>query len=84
MKVRSRRWLMAGSIFSALAALYCFMWIFSAASLASGFCQDGFSLVAEFPRCRQVHLAMILTGLFGALCVYLGWQAARSGRGTAA
>jgi len=59
-------------------------WQLSQHTMASGFCQDGFSLFAKFPRCRQVHLAMILTGVFGALCVYLSWQAARSGRGTAA
>ncbi|HDZ48220.1 hypothetical protein LCGC14_0209760 [marine sediment metagenome] len=84
MKARSRPWFIAGSILSALASLYCFLWIFSAASLASGFCGSDFSLFAEHLRCRQVHFAMILTALFGLLCVYLGWRAARAGHGAAA
>jgi hypothetical protein len=75
---------MTGSLLSALASLYCFLWIFSAASLASGFCGSNFSLSAEHLRCRQVHFAMILAALFAVLCVYLGWRAARAGRGAAA
>ena len=84
MKAISRPWFIAGSILSALASLYCFLWIFSAASLASGFCGSEFSLFAEHLRCRQVHFAMILTGLFALLCVYLGWRAARAGHRSAA
>ena len=66
-----------GSILCGLASVYCFLWIFSAASLASGFCGNSFSLFAEHLRCRQVHFAMILTVLFLLLCMYLGWRAAR-------
>ncbi len=83
MTAKSRPWFIAGSVLSALASLY-FQWIFSATSLASGFCCSDFSLFAEHLRCRQVHFAMILTGLFALLCVYLGWRAVRAGRGTAA
>jgi hypothetical protein len=77
----NRPWLMVGSALSALAAVYCFLWIFSAASLASGFCNGEFSLFAEAFRCRQVHVAMILTALFALLCAYLGWRAIRASRG---
>lgn len=58
----------------AFASLYCFFWIFSAASLASGACPE-FSQFAEAWRCRQVHVAMILTATFGLGCIYLGWRA---------
>jgi len=81
---KSRPWLIAGSLISGLASAYCFLWIFSAASLASGFCGSQFSLFSEHLRCRQVHFAMILTALFALPCVYLGWRAARAGRGPAA
>jgi hypothetical protein len=81
---KHRPWLVAGSVLSGLASAYCFLWIFSAASLASGFCGNQFSLFAEHLRCRQVHFAMILTALFGALCLYLGWRAARAGNTPAA
>jgi len=84
MRVRSRPWFIAGSVLAALASFYCFLWIFSAASLASGFCGNGFSLFAEHLRCRQVHFAMILTVLFALLCGYLGWRAMRADPGTAA
>jgi hypothetical protein len=60
------------------------MWIFSAASLASGFCGNSFSLFAEHLRCRQAHFAMIFTVLFLLLCAYLGWRAARAGHRPAA
>ena len=83
-KLARRALLTTGSVLCGLGAVYCFLWIFSAASLASGFCGNSFSLFAEHLRCRQVHFAMILTALFALLCVYLGWRAARAGRGTAA
>jgi len=69
---------MVGSILSALGSFYCFLWIFSAASLASGYCKGEFSLFAEALRCKQVHIAMILTVLFAALCVYFSWKAVRA------
>ena len=78
MRIRSHHWLIAGSIVAALGSLYFFLSIFAAASLASGYCKGEFSLFAEAFRCRQVHYAMILTALFAALCVYLGWKAARA------
>lgn len=79
-----RIFLICGSVLSALGASYCFLWIFSAASLAQSFCGNSFSLFAEHLRCRQVHFAMILTGLLLLLCVYLGWRAARAGHRPAA
>ena len=84
MTVNARPWFVAGSVICALASVYCFLWIFSAASLASQFCRYEFSLFAEHMRCRQVHIAMILSGLFAALCAYLFWRAVRSGHGPAA
>ena len=83
MKLFSCIFLITGSVLSALASIYCFLWIFSAASLASGFCGSDFSLFAEHLRCRQVHFAMILTGLFAVLCVYLAWRVVCAGRGAA-
>ena len=79
-----RALLISGSVLCGLGALYCFLWIFSAASLASGFCVNGFSLFAEHLRCRQVHFAMILTVFFLLLCVFLCWRAARASHRPAA
>ncbi len=79
-----RALLISASILCGLASAYCFLWIFSAASLASGFCGNSFSLFAEHLRCRQAHFAMILTVLFLLLCVYLGRRAARTGHRPAA
>jgi hypothetical protein len=82
--VARRTLLISGSVICGLGAIYCFLWIFSAASLASGFCGNSFSLFAEHLRCRQVHFAMILTVLFLLLCVFLGWRAARASHRPAA
>ncbi len=75
--------LITAAVLSGLCSAYCFMWIFSAASLASGACPT-FSLFAEHMRCRQVHFAMILTVFFLLLCVYLGVRAVRAGKRPAA
>ena len=83
-KVARRAFLIIGSVLCELGAIYCFLWIFSAASLASGFCGNSFSLFAEHLRCRQVHFAIILTVLFLLLCVFLGWRATRAGHRPAA
>ena len=82
--LKAKTWLIAGSLLSGLVSAYCFLWIFSAASLASGFCEGNFSLLAEHLRCRQVHFALILTVLFALLSTYLGWRAACAGRKAAA
>ena len=79
-----RALLVAGSVLCGLGAVYCFLWMFSAASLASGFCGNSFSLFAEHLRCHQVHFAMILTILFLLLCVLLGRRAAHAGHRPAA
>ena len=68
---------------SGLTSLYCLLWIISSASLASGYCHNNFSLFAAEFRCRQPQIAMILTAIFGALCVYLFWRGARAGRRSA-
>lgn len=80
MKITSRVLLTAGAILSALASLYCFLWILSAVSLASDFCGGRFSLFAEHLRCRQVHFAIILAAVFALTCVYLVYVAARAKR----
>ena len=81
-KSRVLFWL--GAALSLLACLYCALWILSAASLASGYCGNRFSLFAEEFRCRQVHIAMLLTLGFGVISGYLGWRAVRVGRRNAA
>jgi len=72
MRIRPYHWSAVGSIASAFIAIYCFLWIFSAASLASEFCKNEFSLFAASFRCRQVHFAVILAVMFAGLCLYLG------------
>lgn len=73
----TRAWWAAGSLLFALTSLYCLGWVFSAASLASGYCGNNFSLFAEALRCRQVHFAMLLTIAFGLACMYCLWRALR-------
>lgn len=75
MRTGQRPWLIAAAVLSALASMYCALWILSAASLASGYCGSNFSLFAEEGRCRQVHIAMILAVVFAVLCVCLGRKA---------
>jgi hypothetical protein len=77
---KSRVWFWLSAAVSLLACLYCALWILSAASLASGYCGDRFSLFAEEFRCRQVHIAMLLTLGFGVISGYLGWRAVRADR----
>jgi len=43
-----------------LGSLWSLMWVFSSASLASGFCEGHFSLFHEHFRCRQPYIATIL------------------------
>ena len=73
-----------GAGLSLLACLYCALWILSAASLASGYCGGRFSLFAEEFRCRQAHIAMLLTIAFGVLSGFLAWRAVRAHRSSAA
>ena len=75
MKIWTRVLFLVVAALSSLASIYCVLWVFSTGSLASGYCQDGFSLFAEAWRCRQVHIAMILAALFALLAVYTGWRA---------
>jgi len=60
-------------IITFLASIWCLMWIFSSASLASGFCQNQFNLFHEYFRCRQPYIASIgflLTGM-GSLILFV-------------
>ena len=52
--------LFAFSLFFFFAALWCFMWVFSSSSLASGYCESNFSLFHEEFRCKQPYIASIL------------------------
>ena len=81
---RSHVWICAGAALSFAACIYCALWILSAASLASGHCGDGFSLFAVDFRCRQAHIAMLLTLGFGVLFSYFVWRAIRAVRRSAA
>jgi hypothetical protein len=47
-----------------LAAVYCILWIFSSASLASGFCENHFSIFHKEFRCRQPYIALFLSLIF--------------------
>ena len=48
------------AVLSLLAAVYCFLWILSAASLAPAQCYGDFALFHTELRCRQPYIAMIL------------------------
>ena len=52
-------------------ALWSVMWIFSSASLASGFCEGQFNLFHEHFRCRQPYIASILFLLLLAVSIIL-------------
>src|SRR5437868_8731819 len=49
------------------ASLWSLMWFFSSASLASGFCNNQFSLLHEHFRCRQPYLAIISFAVLGLI-----------------
>jgi hypothetical protein len=57
-------------------AIWAILWCFSSASLASGFCENRFSLLHQFARCRQPYVALIgffvftMGALWGFLKVY--------------
>ncbi|GLX76661.1 hypothetical protein tinsulaeT_00010 [Thalassotalea insulae] len=51
---------LAFSLLFCIAALWCLMWVFSSASLASGYCESNFSLFHEEFRCKQPYIASIL------------------------
>ena len=61
---------------SILAACYCLLWIISSSRLAADAC-SGYSLFHEVSRCRQPHLAMVLTLLFVPIGVVFGFKAFR-------
>ena len=85
MQMSRKRWpWFAGAALSLLAAGYNFLWIISSASLASGYCGGKFSLFAEEFRCRQPHLAMLLTAVFAGAFVHLVLRGVRAGRRSAA
>ena len=84
MASKSQVWLWVGAAMSFVACTYCALWILSAASLASGYCGNEFSLFADEFRCRQVHVAILLTLGFGVLFSYFIWRAVRTVRRSAA
>ena len=84
MASRSHVWFLLGALLSFLACLYRALWILAAASLVSGYCGERFSLFAEEFRCRQAHIAMLLTLGFGVISGYLGWRVVRTGHRGAA
>ena len=51
---------LAFSLFFFFVALWCLMWVFSSSSLASGYCENNFSLFHEEFRCKQPYIASIL------------------------
>ena len=58
-----------------IAALWFLMWIFSSASLASGYCNNKFTFFHEEFRCRQPYIALIgffVTGLLAVVAIILG------------
>ncbi len=63
------------ALLSSLAAVYCFLWILSAASLAPAQCYGDFALFHTELRCRQPYIAMILCGVSVAAAVMLAISA---------
>jgi hypothetical protein len=53
------------------ASLWSLLWLFSSASLASGFCNNHFSLLHEHLRCRQPYLAIISCVVLGLISLIL-------------
>ena len=64
-----------------LGSMYCALWVASSFSMAFAYCEAGFSLFSEIPRCRQPHIAAILFVVLLALsvfCLYLGRRASKN------
>jgi hypothetical protein len=60
-----------------LASLWCLLWFFSSSSLASGFCNNQFSLFHEHFRCRQPYIAFIffvVLGLTSLMLLVIGFR----------
>jgi hypothetical protein len=69
------------SVVSMLACIWFALWFITAASLASGYCGDTFSLFASEFRCRQPHLAMVGASVtFGLTLLFAirSWRAAHA------
>ena len=60
-----------GSLGCLTVASFSILWFFSSTSLASGFCNNEFSLFHEYFRCRQPYIAGILCILFFVLSLIL-------------
>jgi len=54
-------------------SLWNLLWIFSSASLASGFCNNEFDLFHENFRCRQPYIASILFVIFLILSIVVAY-----------
>jgi hypothetical protein len=72
-----KKLLLAGAGISVLAAGYCFLWIVSSSHLAADTCGN-YSLFHDVARCRQPHLAMVLTLVFTIVGGAFGIKALRS------
>jgi hypothetical protein len=59
------------SFLAFIVSIWCLLWLFSSASLASGFCHNNFSLFHEHFRCRQPYLAIIFCVVFGLISLIL-------------
>lgn len=72
--------LILASVVLLLVSLWFLMWIFSSASLASGYCKNDFSLFHEEFRCRQPYIALIgfLVSSLSSIAMFiagiLGWR----------
>ena len=65
-----------------LLSCYGFLWFISSASLASGYCSDGFSLFHPELRCQQPYLATILSAIAGVgFCIFL-WLGIKNIKGS--
>ncbi|MGV3740772.1 MAG: hypothetical protein ACO1NO_00500 [Burkholderiaceae bacterium] len=69
------------ALLSLIAAVYCFLWIFSATSLAPAACYGDFALFHTELRCREPYIAMILCAACSAAVVLLGISAYKNIKG---
>ncbi len=53
------------------ASLWGLAWYFSAANLATEFCQGNFSLFHEFGRCREPHVVLLISGLIALTSFFI-------------
>jgi uncharacterized membrane protein len=54
-----------------IASIWSLLWVFSSASLASGFCNSHFTFWHEHFRCRQPYFALCTCIAFGVISLIL-------------